>query len=267
MRTVDAPRLVSIGTFASLGGVSIKALRLYADLGLLIPAARGPASRYRLYARGQLARLHRILLLKSVGVPLRAIRGQLDRPDREVLLDVRGRLERRLQETRRQLTWVHAQLDGTDDPAADATACVVVKDVPRLVVRSERQRIRSYEQTDDLLDHLGQALPKAARVVAGAVWHACRQKTGIDCEAFWVVAGRIAGAVHTLEPVRVASALHCGDDQTIAVTYAAIRRWIRGNGFRIAGPNREIYLDPDGQHAKAALTEVQFPIRARALAV
>jgi effector-binding domain-containing protein len=99
--------------------------------------------------------------------------------------------------------------------------------------------------------------------MAGAVWHGCGDKPAIDCEAFWVVSGRVAGSLSALAPVRVASAMHSGPDATIGRTYEAIRRWIGENGFEIAGPNREIYID-SADHYPRPLTEVQFPIREHA---
>jgi DNA-binding transcriptional MerR regulator len=74
---MDASQWLGIGEFARSGGVSIKALRLYADLGLLQPAAVKPQSRYRLYTRSQLPTLHRILLLKSAGFALAGVRCRL----------------------------------------------------------------------------------------------------------------------------------------------------------------------------------------------
>jgi DNA-binding transcriptional MerR regulator len=249
---------MSIGTFASLGGVSIKAVRLYSNRGLLVPEHKAPGSRYRLYPRLQLARLHRILLLKSVGIPLAAIREQLERPDRQVLSEVRQRLVQRLDDTRRQLEWVDLELDRPQDIAEETHPPVVVKQVPKLLVRSKRQRLSSYDETDGVLEGLGRTMPVSARAMAGAVWHGCGEQA-IDCEAFWVVSGRVAGTLNALPPIRVASAIHHGTDQTIGRTYRAIRQWIDANGFDIAGPNREIYIDSAERDTGPALTEVQFP--------
>jgi DNA-binding transcriptional MerR regulator len=254
---------MSIGTFAALGGVSIKAVRLYSNRGLLLPEHKAPGSRYRFYPRGQLARLHRILLLKSVGLPLAAIRDQLERPDRQVLSEIRQRLVQRLADTRRQLEWVDTELDRPHDGAQETEPPVVVKQVPKLIVRSIRQRLSSYDETDGVLEGLGRTLPVSARAMAGAVWHGCGERA-IDCEAFWVVSGRVAGTLNALAPVRVASAMHHGTDQTIGRTYRAIRHWIDTNGFDIAGPNREIYIDSANGDTGPAMTEVQFPIRPRA---
>jgi DNA-binding transcriptional MerR regulator len=238
---------LTIGEFARLGGVSIKALRLYAELGLLAPAAVKAGSGYRLYARSQLATLHRILLLKNAGFALTEIRGRLANCDEASLLDVRARLVERVGELQRQLASI-------DDELRSA-ARVVVKRVPALPVWSRRQVIESYDEADVLLHDLAQELPAPAPAVAGAVWHACGQRSGrIDCEVFWLATRRVRTvAPSQLGAVTVASILHTGGETTIGATYDVARRWLRDGRYRVAGPNRELYLE-------ASLTEIQFPI-------
>jgi DNA-binding transcriptional MerR regulator len=247
MESRDAVQLIGIGEFARLGGVSVKALRLYAEVGLLLPAVVKPQSRYRLYSRSQLARLHRILLLKNAGCALAEIGGQLSHRDESTLKKLRARLLDRAEEIQRQLGWVDAELR--------AAATVVVKRVPKLEVRSQRQCVDSYDQADALLQELGGQVPEPARLVSGAIWHDCGQRTGrIDCEVFWVLHRAVrGGAPNELGPVTVASILHEGDESAIGSSYDAVDRWVRESRFHVAGPKREIYLG-------GSLTEIQFPI-------
>jgi DNA-binding transcriptional MerR regulator len=61
-------------------GISIKALRLYEQRGLLTPLRTSngsTGSAWRVYGPDQIARLHRILALKSLGLPLSQIGGLL----------------------------------------------------------------------------------------------------------------------------------------------------------------------------------------------
>ncbi len=238
---------LTIGEFARLGGVSIKALRVYAERGLLAPAAVKASSGYRLYARSQLATLHRILLLKNAGFALTEIRDRLANCDEASLLDVRARLVERVDELQRQLASI-------DDELRSA-ARVVVKRVPVLPVWSRRQVIESYAEADVMLHDLARDSHAPPTAVAGAVWHECEQRTGrIDCEVFWLAPRRVrAVAPSQLGAVTVASILHTGGEATSGATYDAARRWLRDGRYRVAGPNRELYLE-------ASLTEIQFPI-------
>ena len=53
--------MFSIGEFARLGGVSVRTLRHYDEIGLLPPATVDPDTGYRGYSARQLAQLNRIL--------------------------------------------------------------------------------------------------------------------------------------------------------------------------------------------------------------
>jgi protein phosphatase len=65
--------LLTIGEFARASGLSHKALRLYDDLGLLVPAYVDPASGYRFYGPGQLDRAVLVGSLRRLGMPLAGI--------------------------------------------------------------------------------------------------------------------------------------------------------------------------------------------------
>ena len=65
--------LMSIGEFARLSRLSPKALRLYDELGLLLPARVDPDSGYRWYAAGQLDTARLAASLRQIGVPLAQI--------------------------------------------------------------------------------------------------------------------------------------------------------------------------------------------------
>jgi DNA-binding transcriptional MerR regulator len=187
------------------------------------------------------------LRLKGAGLALAEIR-QIANGDGAPLEEIRARLVGRAAEIERQLARIDAEIRSLPR--------LVVKRVPKLAVWSRRQAIDSYGEADALLRDLGRELPAASRFLPGAVWHDCGRRTGrIDCEAFWLCRGGVRGrAAGELEAVTVASMLHEGSDSAMLESYAAAHRWIRDNGYRIAGPNRELY--PGG-----SVTEIQFPIQ------
>ena len=89
-----------IREFATLAGVTVRALHHYDRLGLLKPSGRS-TSGYRLYRDCDLARLEQIVVLKFLGLPLREIARLLKRqsPLPAMLL----RQQQVLTERRRQL--------------------------------------------------------------------------------------------------------------------------------------------------------------------
>ncbi len=259
----DSSQLITIGEFARLGGVSIKALRLYANLGLLPPAVVKPQSRYRLYSRVQLSRLHRILLLKNAGLALGGIGSELSQRDQAALTKIHESLLSRAQEIQRQLAWVEAEIRAARNGTESVAPRVVLKRIPKMKVMSQRERIESYDQADGMLQELGKVIPRPARLISGAIWHDCGRRTRIiDCEAFWVL-NRTVRTTHVsneLPPATMASILHEGDESAVDASYEIARRWIRDNQFKISGPNREIYLAHTVSDPSATMIEIQFPI-------
>lgn len=74
---------LTISAFASASRLSVKALRLYDDLGLLPPARVDEGNGYRLYSPAQLPDARLIARLRGLGLPLADIRRVLDAPAAE----------------------------------------------------------------------------------------------------------------------------------------------------------------------------------------
>ena len=70
--------MLTIGEFSGCTRLSAKALRLYEQLGLLIPAAVDPSTGYRQYGEAQVARAKNIALLRRVDMPLAVIAEVID---------------------------------------------------------------------------------------------------------------------------------------------------------------------------------------------
>lgn len=65
---------MGIGEFSRRTRLSIKALRLYDELGLLVPARVTPDSGYRWYGAGQLRTARMVASLRQLGMPLARIK-------------------------------------------------------------------------------------------------------------------------------------------------------------------------------------------------
>lgn len=70
---------LKVGELAQRAGLTVRALHHYDSIGLLSPSARSDAG-YRLYDRGDIARLHQIQALRRFGVALAEIGAFLDNP-------------------------------------------------------------------------------------------------------------------------------------------------------------------------------------------
>ena len=58
---------------------------------------------------------------------------------------------------------------------------------------------------------------------------------------------------------QAACLIHHDVFEKLPETYQALGDWIATNGYRVAGPYREVYLSPPDQEGKA-MTEVQCPV-------
>jgi MerR family transcriptional regulator, thiopeptide resistance regulator len=105
-----------IGELARAVGVTVRALRHYDSLGLLVPSER-TAGAHRLYSAADVQRLYQLLALRGVGLPLEEIGPLLDREDspRDTVRRHLDRVEQQigaLEELRIRLTRLLAGLDG-----------------------------------------------------------------------------------------------------------------------------------------------------------
>ena len=58
----------------------------------------------------------------------------------------------------------------------------------------------------------------------------------------------------------VASAIHRGPYERIALAYAELAAWIRAHGYVVAGAPEERYLSEPSTPPEETLTELRFPV-------
>ncbi|MFF7442972.1 MerR family transcriptional regulator [Streptomyces sp. NPDC008122] len=75
---MNGETLYSIGDLARRTGLTVKAIRFYADTGVVPPTTRSPAG-YRRYGADSLARLELVRTLRELGIDLATIRRVVDR--------------------------------------------------------------------------------------------------------------------------------------------------------------------------------------------
>jgi DNA-binding transcriptional MerR regulator len=93
--------MFSIGEFARHGRISVRMLRHYDAVGVLVPAMVDPVTGYRFYQAGQLSRLNRIIALKDLGFSLRQVHQILD--EELSAAELRGMLKLRQAELAAQI--------------------------------------------------------------------------------------------------------------------------------------------------------------------
>jgi DNA-binding transcriptional MerR regulator len=91
---------ITVGSVATLTGVSVRTLHHYDHIGLVVPSVRTPAG-YRGYTDADIERLHMVLVYRSVGMPLDEIRTLLDDADADVLAHLQRQRELLLEQADR----------------------------------------------------------------------------------------------------------------------------------------------------------------------
>jgi len=120
---------IPIGRFAQLSGFTVRALRHYESLGLLVPARVDPDSGYRFYRAEQLPDALRVRLLRALEMPVPDVVAVMNDPESPAALEQlrahRARVASRVGELEQQLArldeWLHGALQELDaeQPALD----------------------------------------------------------------------------------------------------------------------------------------------------
>lgn len=270
--------MIKIGDFSKLAQVSVKALRYYDKLGLLKPTWIDRYNGYRYYALTQLPHINRILALKELGLSLEQIQ-QLLIEDLSSA-ELRGMLRMReaevaqlIEQEQTQLTQIQARLQQLDHEGIVSKYDVVVKAVPEQMMAGFRQVIPDRQAIPSLFQELSSFLGK--RVSLGvsrptAVYYDTEyHEQKIDLDALLPVSAlETEGRIQPGVP-QVACTIHQGSLGAMQEVHSTLHNWIEVNGFRIIGPNRDMYLQgalpglEEDAEIDQFIIEVQYPIEKR----
>jgi DNA-binding transcriptional MerR regulator len=268
--------MIKIGDFARLCGISIATLRHYDEEGLLSPCFVQPDSGYRYFEPEQLRQVHRILLLKELGLSLSEIREVLrevlDMEDMRTLLEgKRVEAQSRIVSASGQIRKIDHHLSTIEKEYSMPKLEVIRKTVPAMSVAAIHLEIPTNDQVGELL---GEAYHELYRLLEAreiptrgpclAVWQSApsdHENESVDAAVPIDIRGfehpRVEGKV--LPEEEMAAVVHVGPFSEFQQCHVALSEWLAANKCRLAGAYREIYHTPPGPNAT---TEVQYPIAA-----
>jgi effector-binding domain-containing protein len=266
--------MLKIGDFSSLSQVSIKTLRYYDERGLLSPAHVDPDTGYRYYSASQLSRLHRILALKDFGFSLEQIAGCLE--EKVTVEQMRGMLLLRQAEQQMRVEEEHDRLGRLQsrirliEQETSMPQEVILKEVPKQWIASVRETIPNYPSIGQLYPRLFTGLGPGMThmTMCVALWHDPEHKeSDVDAEAGVYMQTPVGAGdgirVYKLPDCTAASIIHAGSYQRLPEAYDALLRWVANNGYQVAAPIRELYLQssmPVRQDDESYVTEIQVPV-------
>ena len=270
--------MIRIGDFSKLSRVSIKALRLYDEMGLLRPVDVDRFTGYRYYEFDQLPRLYRILALKDLGFSLeeigRLLEGELSVEQMRGMLRLRQtEIKQKVEEEAARLERVELWLREIEQEDSMSKYDVVIKKIEPVKVASVRGVVSTPPDQRSLWDELvGFLQQKNARMIGPpmALYHDPEfRERDWDIEVVMPLEGELAPGqrvqVYDLPGAeKMACVVHTGPFATIGEAYDALARWIDQNGYQIVGPGRELNLRlPDtlgDQHDPNTVNELQYPV-------
>lgn len=272
--------MYTIGEFAAFGRVSVRMLRHYDAIGLLPPARVDERTGYRQYSNAQLRRLLRIVELRQLGVGLDRI-ATVFASDEDDDAALRDALEARLAELEDSVADDTARLarirrrlrllEGTET-MSEAVTYRTVEPVTVYAVTGVSPGMGPenvgpvvgplIERLDRVLVDAGRAIVEPAifwyepgeggdDLAVNVSYHA--EPTPLPGDGYQVV--ELPG-IET-----AATIVHRGDMSGIGDTWSALVDQLTGDGYRMTGPSREVYLKANGHIPQPDwVTELQVPV-------
>ncbi|GAB3386563.1 MerR family transcriptional regulator [Humibacter soli] len=264
--------VLSIGDFARATHLSVKTLRHYHRIGLLVPARVDTDTGYRYYAIEQIPTAQVIRRFRSLDMPLPDIGAVVAAPD----LETRDRLiNAHLQRLQDQLATTQAAVASLRDllgtPAA-AEMPIRHRTVPATAAAAISEIVDAHDASSwwqGALGELGATLRAQGRepATAGGVF---------DGELFTHERGRAVLFFPVEQPIRevgriteitipgieLATVIHEGAPSEIDRAYGALAAYVTRHALGVDGPLREYYLVGPAETDDEASwrTEVGWPI-------
>ena len=258
--------MFKIGEFSKLSRISIRMLRHYDEIGLLVPEETDPWTGYRRYAAAQLMTANRITALRGLGFSLAET----------CLLAQRAAVEASIQEALDRLRLLDTTIERLRKDEKQMNYDVTIKTLPERQVASVRQILPCYDREGDLwhifvretaLLHIQDGDP----ALCISVYHDGEYKEAdVDVEIQKTVKGTYPDTEHvkfkTIPPVTVASATFQGPYRQIGEVNQAVASWVEDNGYAFDGPAFNIYhVNPsETDDPEEYVTEVCYPVKKRA---
>lgn len=261
--------MLTIGEFSTVSRLTVKALRIYHDAGLLVPERIDPDNGYRYYGAEAQKRASAIRTLRDMDFTLKEMEEIFSRCREEE--DLASFLARKLEETESELRrygLVKEKLErllaeegemGTADKDA-----VTERDEGERIICSIRYRGRY----DEIGRHFARLYAAAGRYGARqpmALYHDGDYREGdADVEAAVTVTRAFTApegmVCRVLQGGRAVVAVHRGPYETLGESYAKLFGYCRDKGYRIKVPTRELYLKGPGmilpRNPKKFVTEI-----------
>lgn len=270
--------MLKIGDFSKLSRISIRMLRHYNEIGLLMPENTDDFTGYRYYSEAQLPIANRITALKNMGFSLAVIREILLQYDdaeklKIYLLLKQTEIKEQADSLNQRLLLLDTTLDRLRKDDTGMNYNVTLKELPQRYVASVRKVIPSYDQEGMLW---GILMEETAQLhmqdgdpcYTLAIFHDGEHKEkDVDVEVQKSVKGHYKNTEHvvfkTVEPIQIASATYKGSYDKVGEVNEAVANWVHDNDYEFNGLSFCIYhVSPhETNNPDELVTEVCYPVK------
>lgn len=272
--------MLKIGDFSKLSRISIRMLRHYDEIGLLVPVSIDQFTGYRYYSEAQLPVANQINALKDMGFGLSVIAEILKTysdPEslKHYLLLKQAEIKEQIEKEGRQLLLLETTIYRLGKDKCIMEHSVTLKELPQRVVASVRKIIPAYDKEGMLWELMMKELaPQNVQYLNPcstiAIFHdECYKDEDPDVEIQISVQGSYRSTEHvvfkTVSPILIASSTFKGSYNQITDVNAAVANWVKDNNYEFNGPTFCIYhVGPaQTQNPDEMITEVCFPVKKR----
>jgi len=242
---------IAIGDFARMTHLSIKALRHYHDVGVLVPAEVDPSSGYRFYDTDQVLVAQVVRRFRDLGMPLEDIKAVLRATDpavrTEVIVAHLHRMQIQLSQIQGTVASLRALLDGPPPPIP-----VEHRTVPAVAALAIAERVTMADLEmwwTDAFDELHATVRSAGVTpgIGGGLYPGELFEVEVaDVVAFLPVATPVStrsrARMIEIPAAELAVAVHHGSFAELDRTYAAVGTHVAERELGVDGPIREYYL-------------------------
>lgn len=267
---------LKIGEFSKLNFVTVKTLRHYEEIGLLIPNEVDEWTGYRYYDVCQFQKMAKIIFLKRLGFSLEQIKEMFDDGDTEPNIK---EVQMKIAETRQSqelLKWRLEELSKMEKHLITSKAMenITVISLPEIIVASHRRVIANYAELFNLCPNIiGPEMQRLGCVCAEpgycfTVEHNKEyRESDIDIEYCEAVTEMKQDSdlikFKTLPAVPKAVCIsHFGPYELLPQSFAKMYKYIEENGYKIADFPRFCYIDGiwNCESEKDWRTDIQVPV-------
>ena len=238
--------MLKIGDFSKLSRISIRMLRHYDELGLLVPKSTDDFTGYRYYAEEQLTAAGRIVALRDMGFGLAAIGEILNSYDNpqalaKFLVVKQAEMQTEAEAVNHRLLLLDTAINRLRKDETAMNYNVTVKTMPERYVASVRKIIPAYDQEGMLWNlMMTETAPQKMQIPENccslAMFHDDGFKeSDVDVEVQMTVKGRYQNTENvvfkTVPAVEIASATYKGSYEQLTAVNQAVAAWVKDNGY------------------------------------